>query len=91
VLVSDLESDFSPLSEGIRLAARRGVRVCVIALFSKVFEQFDDPLFEVEDVYAAYEAHRRRVRKLERTPNVKVIEANAAEALQPALKEAQVV
>jgi uncharacterized protein (DUF58 family) len=91
VLVSDLESDFSPLSEGIRLAARRGMRVYVIALFSKVFEKFDDPLFEVEDVYAAYEAHRRRVRKLEGTPNVKVIEANAAEALQPALKEAQVV
>jgi uncharacterized protein (DUF58 family) len=89
VLVSDLESDFSPLSEGIRLAARRGMRVYVIALFSKVFEEFNDPLFEVEDVYAAYEAHRRRVRKLEGTPNVKVIEANAAEALQPALKEAQ--
>ena len=90
VLVSDLESDFSPLSEGIRLAARRGMRVYVIALFSKVFEKFDDPLFEVEDVYAAYEAHRRRVRKLEGTPNVKVIEANAAEALQPALKEAKI-
>ncbi|MGZ4891664.1 MAG: DUF58 domain-containing protein [Halobacteriota archaeon] len=90
VLVSDLESDFSPLSEGIRLASRRGMRVYVIALFSKVFEESDDPLFEVEDVYAAYEAHRRRVRKLEGTPNVKVIEANAAEALRPSLQEARI-
>jgi uncharacterized protein (DUF58 family) len=88
VLVSDLENDFSPLTEGIRLAARRGMQVRVIALFSKVFEQFENPLLEVEDVYAAYDAHRRRIRKLEQIPNVKVIEANAAEALQPVLKEA---
>jgi uncharacterized protein (DUF58 family) len=90
VLVSDLENDFSPLSEGIRLATRRGARVYVVALFSKVFEQFADPLLSLEDVYAAYDAHLRRMRKLEQIPNVKVVEANTAEALQPALQEARI-
>src|ERR1019366_6370016 len=90
VLVSDLENDFSPLSEGIRLATRRGTRVYVVALFSKVFEQFADPLLSLEDVYAAYDAHLRRMRKLEQIPNVKVVEANTAEALQPALQEARI-
>ena len=90
VIVSDLENDFSPLTEGVRLATRRGARVCVVALFSKIFEQFADPLLALEDVYAAYDAHLRRMRKLEQIPNVTVIEANTAEALQPALQEARI-
>jgi uncharacterized protein (DUF58 family) len=88
LIVSDLENDFSPLTEGVRLATSRGARVYVAALFSKVFEQFVDPLLALEDVYAAYDAHLRRIRKLEQIPNVKVIEANTAETLQPALQEA---
>jgi hypothetical protein len=88
LIVSDLENDFSPLSEGVRLATSRGARVYVAALFSKVFEQFTDPLLALEDVYAAYDAHLRRIRKLKQIPNVKVIEANTAETLQPALQEA---
>jgi hypothetical protein len=64
--------------------------VYVVALFSKIFEQFADPLLSLEDVYAAYDAHLRRMRKLEQIPNVKVIEANTAEALQPALEEARI-
>ena len=91
VLISDLENDFSPLSEGVRLAARRGMRVFVIALFSELFQQLEDPLFSIEDVYVAYDAHRRRMRKLEQISGVKVIEANAAETLQPILREARVV
>ena len=90
VIVSDLENDFSPLTEGVRLATSRGARVYVVALFSKIFEQFADPLLALEDVYAAYDAHLRRMRKLEQIPNVKVIEANTAEALQPALQEARI-
>lgn len=90
VIVSDLENDFSPLIEGVRLATSRGVRVCVVALFSKIFEQFADPLFSLEEVYAAYDAHLRRIRKLEQISNVKVIEANTAEALLPALQEARI-
>ncbi len=90
VIVSDLENDFSPLTEGVRLATSRGTRVYVVALFSKIFEQFADPLLSLEDVYAAYDAHQRRMRKLEQIPNVKVIEANTAEALQPALQEARI-
>ncbi len=90
VIVSDLENDFSPLSEGVRLATSRGTRVYVVALFSKIFEQFGDPLLSLEDVYAAYDAHLRRMRKLEQIPNVKVIEANTAETLQPALQEARI-
>ncbi len=90
VIVSDLENDFSPLTEGIRLATSRGSRVCVVALFSKMFEQFADPLLSLEEVYAAYDAHLRRVRKLEHIPNVKVIEANTDETLQPALQEARI-
>jgi uncharacterized protein (DUF58 family) len=90
VIVSDLENDFSPLTEGVRLATSRGARVYVVALFSKIFEQFADPLLSLEDVYAAYDAHQRRMRKLEQIPNVKVIEANTAEALQPALQEARI-
>jgi uncharacterized protein (DUF58 family) len=90
VVVSDLENDFSPLTEGLRLAASRGARVHVVALFSKVFEQFADPLLSLEEVYAAYDAHLRRMRKLEQIPNVKVIEANTAETLLPALQEAKI-
>jgi uncharacterized protein (DUF58 family) len=90
VLVSDLENDFSPLSEGIRLASRRGMQVYVIALFSEVFQRFEDPLIALEDVYAQYDAHRMRIQKLEHISNVKVIEANDAETLQPVLKEAQI-
>jgi hypothetical protein len=90
VIVSDLENDFSPLTEGVRLATSRGTRVYVVALFSKIFEQFADPLLSLEDVYAAYDAHQRRMRKLEQIPNVKVIETNTAEALQPALQEARI-
>jgi hypothetical protein len=90
IIVSDLENDFSPLTEGVRLATSRGARVYVVALFSKIFEQFADPLLSLEDVYAAYDAHLRRMRKLEQIPNVKVIEANTAEALQPALEEARI-
>ncbi len=89
VIVSDLENDFSPLTEGVRLATSRGARVYVVALFSKVFEQFGDPLLSLEDVYTACDAHLRRIRKLEQIPNVKVIEANTAETLRPALQEAQ--
>jgi uncharacterized protein (DUF58 family) len=90
VIVSDLERDFSPLTEGVRLATNRGARVYVVALFSKIFEQFADPLLSLEEVYAAYDAHLRRMRKLEQIPNVKIIEANTAEALQPALQEARI-
>lgn len=90
VIVSDLENDFSPLTEGVRLAASRGTRVHVVALFSKVFERFADPLLSLEEVYAAYDAHLRRMRKLEQIPNVKVIEANTVETLQPALQEARI-
>jgi uncharacterized protein (DUF58 family) len=90
VIVSDLENDFSPLTEGVRLATSRGARVYVIALFSKVFEQFADPLLALEEVYAAYDAHLRRIRKLEHIPNVTVIEANTAETLLPALQEARI-
>lgn len=90
VIVSDLENDFSPLTEGVRLATSRGARVYVVALFSKIFEQFAEPLLSLEDVYAAYDAHLRRIRKLEQISNVKVIEANTAEALQPALQEARI-
>ena len=90
VIVSDLENDFSPLTEGVRLATSRGARVYVVALFSKIFEQFADPLLALEDVYAAYDAHLRRMRMLEQISNVKVIEANTAEALQPALQEARI-
>ncbi len=61
----------------------------VFALFSKVFEQFADPLFSLEDAYAAYAAHQRRMRKLQQIPNVKVIEANTAETLELALQEAR--
>jgi len=86
VLVSDLENDLGPLIEGVRLATKRGKRVCVVALFSKVFEQFEDPLLAAEDAYALYEAHKTRIRQLERIPNVKVIEANTAEALRPTLR-----
>jgi uncharacterized protein (DUF58 family) len=88
VIVSDLEKDFSPLTEGVRLATSRGARVHVVALFSKIFEQFAEPLLSLEDVYAAYDAHLRRIRKLEQIHNVTVIEANTAETLQPALQEA---
>jgi uncharacterized protein (DUF58 family) len=90
VVVSDLENDFSPLIEGVRLATSRGTRVYVVALFSKVFEQFANPLLSLEEVYAAYDAHSRRMRKLEQIPNVKVIETNTAETLQPALQEARI-
>ncbi|MGZ4853379.1 MAG: DUF58 domain-containing protein, partial [Halobacteriota archaeon] len=90
VLVSDLENDLGPLNEGIRLATKRGAPVYVITLFSKVFEQFADPLLSIEEVYAAYEAHKRRIRTLEQIPNVKVIEANAAETLHPVLEEAHI-
>ena len=90
VIVSDLENDFSPLTEGVRLATSRGARVYVVALFSKIFEQFVDPLLALEDVYASYEPHLRRMRKLDQIPNVTVIEANTAEALQPALQEARI-
>ena len=90
VIVSDLENDFSPLTEGVRLATSRGARVYVVALFSKIFEQFAEPLLSLEDVYAAYDAHLRRIRKLEQIPHVTVIEANTAEALQPALQEARI-
>jgi uncharacterized protein (DUF58 family) len=88
VIISDLEKDFSPLTEGVRLATSRGARVHVVALFSKIFEQFAEPLLSLEDVYAAYDAHLRRIRKLEQIHNVTVIEANTAETLQPALQEA---
>jgi uncharacterized protein (DUF58 family) len=90
VIVSDLENDFSPLSEGVRLATSRGARVYVVALFSKIFEQSSDPLLLVDEVYAAYDAHLRRIRKLEQIRGVKVIEANTAETLQPALQEARI-
>ena len=89
VLISDLENDFSPLTEGVSLATSRGSRVYVFALFSKVFEQFADSLFSLEDAYAAYAAHQRRMRKLQQIPNVKVIEANTAETLELALQEAR--
>ncbi|MGZ4852859.1 MAG: hypothetical protein ACXV3D_06690, partial [Halobacteriota archaeon] len=89
VLVSDLENDLGPLTEGIRLATKRGAPVYVIALFSKVFEQYEDPLLSIEQVYEAYEAHKRRIRRLEQIPSVKVIEANAAETVHPVLQEAQ--
>jgi uncharacterized protein (DUF58 family) len=90
VIVSDLENDFSPLTEGVRLATSRGARVYVVALFSKIFEQFAEPLLSLEDVYPAYDAHLRRIRKLEQIPHVTVIEANTAETLQPALQEARI-
>jgi uncharacterized protein (DUF58 family) len=88
VLVSDLENDLGPLTEGIRIATKRGAHVYVLALFSKVFEQFQDPLFALEDIYAAYDDFTMRTRKLEQIAGVTVIEANSPETLQPALKEA---
>jgi hypothetical protein len=91
VLVSDLENDLGPLMEGIRVATRRGMQVYVLALFSKVFEQLGDPLFAIEDLYAAYDAFTARTRKLGQIAGVKVIEANSPETLQPALKEARII
>jgi uncharacterized protein (DUF58 family) len=88
VLVSDLENDLGPLTEGIRIATKRGAQVYVLALFSKVFEQFQDPLFALEDIYAAYDDFTMRTRKLEQIAGVTVIEANSPETLQPALKGA---
>jgi len=88
VLVSDLETDLGPLTEGIRIATKRGAHVYVLALFSKVFEQFQDPLFALEDIYAAYDDFTMRARKLEQIAGVTVIEANSPETLQPVLKEA---
>jgi uncharacterized protein (DUF58 family) len=90
VLVSDLENDLGPLMEGIRMATKRGTQVSVIALFSKVFEQFEDPLLAMDDIYAAYDQRAMRIRKLEQIPNVKVIEANLAGTLPPALREARI-
>lgn len=89
VLVSDLENDLGPLTEGIRIATKRGAHVYVLALFSKVFEQFQDPLFAIEDIYAAYDDFTMRTRKLEQIAGVTVIEANSPE-LQPVLKEARI-
>src|SRR5665647_3989330 len=63
-----------PLTEGIRIATKRGAHVYVLALFSKVFEQFQDPLFAIEDIYAAYDDFTMRTRKLEQIAGVTVIE-----------------
>jgi uncharacterized protein (DUF58 family) len=90
VLVSDLEKDLGPLMEGVRVATKRGAQVYVLALFSKVFEQFQDPLLAIEDVYAAYDEFAMRRRKLEQIMGVKVIEANTPETLLPLLKEAHI-
>jgi uncharacterized protein (DUF58 family) len=90
VLVSDLENDLGPLMEGVRLATKRGTHVYVIALCSKVFEQFDDPLLAIENIYTAYDEFTARMRKLEQISGVNVIEANSAEMLQPVLKEARI-
>ncbi|MGZ4846381.1 MAG: DUF58 domain-containing protein [Halobacteriota archaeon] len=89
VLVSDLENDLSAVTEGIRLATRRGKHVYVVALFADVFEHVDDPLMAVEDLYARYEVQARRLNTLRHLPNVTVIEATSPETLQPALKEAK--
>ena len=90
VLVSDLENDLGPLTEGVRVATKRGAQVYVLALFSKVFEQLQDPLLAIEDIYVAYDDFTMRTRKLEQIAGVKVIEANAPETLQPVLKEAHI-
>ena len=90
VLVSDLENDLGPLMEGIRMATARGTQAYVIALFPKAFEQFEDPLMAMEDIYAAYNEYAKRIRKLEQIRNVKVIQANSAETLRPALMEARI-
>jgi len=71
------------------MATKRGAQVYVLALFSKVFEQPQDPLLAIEDIYGAYEDFKTRTRKLDQIAGVTVIEANAQETLQPMLKEAR--
>jgi uncharacterized protein (DUF58 family) len=90
VLVSDLENDFGPLTEGIRLATAWGAHVVVVALFSKLFERFDDAVLAVEDIYSAFDKFEALIHKLERLSNVTVIEANLGNSLQSMLKEVRV-
>ena len=57
----EVRSAISPQMEKVRGSTCR----CALSYSSsKVFEQFEDHLLAIEDVYAAYDTHRRRIQEL---------------------------
>ena len=90
VIISDFESDVDPVIEGVKAAISRGLRVYLLAIFSKMFDLYDDPLIAVEGVYASYEEYKKRLDVLRGISGARVVEANVIDYLEPALKMAKV-
>jgi uncharacterized protein (DUF58 family) len=90
VMLSDFESDLDPIMEGVKAAISRGLSVYLLAIFSKMFDLYDDPLIAVEDVYASYEEYKERLSVLRGISGARVVEANLIDYLEPALKTVKV-
>jgi len=86
VIISDFDGDVDPVIKGVKEAISRGFRVYLLALFSKMFDHYDDPLIAVEGVYASYEAYKKQLRALRSISGARVVEANLVDYLEPALK-----
>ena len=89
-MVSDFESDLDPVIEGAKAAISRGLSVYLLAIFSKMFDLYDDPLIAVEEVYASYEEYKERLSALRGISGARVVEANLIDYLEPALKMVKV-
>jgi uncharacterized protein (DUF58 family) len=90
VMISDFESDLDPIMEGVKAAISRGLSVYLLAIFSKMFDLYDDPLIAVEEVYASYEEYKERLSALRGISGARVVEANLIDYLEPALKAVKV-
>ena len=90
VMISDFESDLDPIMEGVKAAISRGLSVYLLAIFSKMFDLYDDPLIAVEEVYASYEGYKERLSTLRGISGARVVEANLIDYLEPTLKTVKV-
>jgi len=90
VVISDFDGDVDPVLEGTKEAISRGVRVYLLALFSKMFTRYDDSLIAVEGVYASYEEYKKQLGTLQGISGARVIEVNLIDYLEPALKTVMV-
>jgi uncharacterized protein (DUF58 family) len=90
VMLSDFESDLDPIMEGVKAAISRGLSVYLLAIFSKMFDLYDDPLIAVEEVYASYEEYKERLSTLRGISGARVVEANLIDYLEPALQAVKV-
>ena len=82
VVLSDLENDLDPLIEGIRLAAKLGNEVYVVALFSDPFETPEDAMANIEDVHARHEKHTLRINKIREIKGVTVFDVATSDLLE---------